>query len=95
MHSAMSRNRTRWVQEIVAPSMEGDRFVVHTLFGPRHGSGDLRGRAATTAWPDLLVTKIATNWPEFDLDAALDDRYQPLTSAAPHGLLDEMLEPVG
>lgn len=95
VHCAMSRNRTRWVQEIVAPSMEGDRFVVHTLFGPRPGSGDLRGRAATTAWPDLLLTKIATNWPEFDLDAALDDRYRPLTSAAPHGLLDEMLEAVG
>jgi hypothetical protein len=83
------------VQEIVAPSMEGDRFVVHTLYSPKSGSGDLRGRAAMTAWPDLLVTKIATNWPDFDLDEALDDSYRPLTSATPQSTLDHRLEAVG
>jgi hypothetical protein len=45
------------------------------------GPGDLRGRAARTAWPDLLVAKISTNWPDFDVHAALDDTYMPLSDA--------------
>ena len=81
VHCGMARNRTRWVQEIVAPSLEGDRFVIHTLYAPQPGAGDMRGRAARTAWPDLLVTKLITNWPEFDLHAALDDTYAPVIDA--------------
>ena len=44
--------------------------------------GDLRGRASRTPWPDLLVTKIATNFPEFDHRVALDDTYRPLQVAS-------------
>jgi pilus assembly protein CpaF len=82
VHCGMARDRTRWVSEIVAPSVEGERCVVHTLYGPQAGAGDLRGRASRTPWPDLLVTKIATNFPEFDHRAALDDTYLPLQVAS-------------
>jgi Flp pilus assembly CpaF family ATPase len=78
----MSRNRQRWIQEIVAPGVEGDRCVVHTLYGAQSGYRDLRGRASATAWPDLLLAKIHTNYPGFDLDAALDDTYRPPAEAA-------------
>ena len=75
---AMSRSRRRWVQEVVAPSMEGDRPVLHTLYAPRPGAGDLRARSTQAAWPDLLRTRIQSNWPDFDLSAALDDRCEPI-----------------
>lgn len=85
---AMSRSRRRWVQEVAAPSMEGDRPVLHTLYAPRPGAGDLRARSTQAAWPDLLRTRIQSNWPDFDLSAALDDRCEPIgdpstTSAGP------------
>jgi Flp pilus assembly CpaF family ATPase len=82
VHCAMARNRSRWVQEVVAPSMEGDRFVVHTLYSARSGSGDLRARSSSVAWPDLLESRIRMSWPGFDVHAALDDRYQPLLAAS-------------
>jgi Flp pilus assembly CpaF family ATPase len=77
---AMSRSRRRWVQEVVAPSMEGDRPVLHTLYAPRPGAGDLRARSTQAAWPDLLRTRIESNWPDFDLHAALDDRCEPIAT---------------
>jgi hypothetical protein len=82
VHCGMARDRTRWVSEIVAPSVEGERCVVHTLYGPQAGAGDLRGRASRTPWPDLLVTKIATNFADFDNRTALDDTYRPLQVAS-------------
>jgi Flp pilus assembly CpaF family ATPase len=77
---AMSRSRRRWVQEVVAPSMEGDRPVLHTLYAPRSGTGDLRARSTPAAWPDLLLARIATSWPDFDLAAALDDHCEPIAA---------------
>jgi hypothetical protein len=77
---AMSRSRRRWVQEVVAPSMEGDRPVLHTLYAPRPGAGDLRARSTQAAWPDLLRTRIESNWPDFDLHEALDDRCEPIAT---------------
>ena len=67
--------------------MEGDRYVMHTLYSAQPGSGDLRARTARTSWPDLLVAKIRANYPEFDMAAALDDTYQPLRapSTGPSG----------
>ena len=81
VHCSMARDRRRWIQEIVAPSIEGERCVVHTLYAPQPGAGDLRGRASRTPWPDLLVTKIRTNFPDFELADALDDTYLPMQAA--------------
>lgn len=77
---AMTRTRRRWVQEVVAPSMEGDRPVLHTLYAPRAGTGDLRARSTPAAWPDLLLARIEASWPDFDLHAALDDRCEPIAA---------------
>jgi hypothetical protein len=82
VHCSMARDRRRWIQEIVAPSIEGERCVVHTLYAPQPGAGDLRGRASRTPWPDLLVTKIRTNFTDFELADALDDTYLPMQAAA-------------
>ena len=79
---SMARNRTRWVSEILAPSMEGERFVLHTLYSAQPGHGDLRARATRAPWPDLLVAKIRASYPEFDIDAATDDTYRPLLAAS-------------
>jgi pilus assembly protein CpaF len=91
---SMARDRTRWVSEIVAPSMEGDRFVIHTLYSAQSGSGDLRGRAARTAWPDQLIAKIHANFPEFDINAALEDEYRPLARPAAAAPNEGQLEAV-
>ena len=64
------------------PSLDGERCLVHALYAPQPAAGDLRGRASRTPWPDLLVTKIRTNFPDFELADALDDTYLPMQAAA-------------
>jgi hypothetical protein len=77
VHCAMSRDRHRWVSEIVHPLMEGDQPKLHTLYEPAARFSDVRARATGTAWPAQLVAKIRLDFPELDLDRARDDTYRP------------------
>jgi pilus assembly protein CpaF len=77
VHCAMSRDRRRWIGEIVHPLMEGDQPKLHTLYEPAGHVTDVRARLTTTAWPAQLLSKLRVNFPEFDLDRARDDTYRP------------------
>lgn len=77
VHCAMAPNRRRWIQEIIAPTVEGDQPKYHTLYAPDPATGDLRARATRSTWPDMLTARINMGFDEFDLDRALDDSMHP------------------
>ncbi|MEL6893772.1 MAG: ATPase, T2SS/T4P/T4SS family, partial [Actinomycetota bacterium] len=55
VHCAMAPNRHRWIQEVIAPTVEGDQPKFHTLYAPDPTTGDLRAQATRSAWPAMLT----------------------------------------
>jgi pilus assembly protein CpaF len=72
----------RWVSEIVAPSIEddGERFVLHRLFGERAHAADERARPIGEPQAGMLRT-LRRFTPGFDTSPWVrnDDTYKPLT----------------
>lgn len=86
VHCEMStRNRLRWIGEVVHPLMEGDRPKVHTLYEPSLSAPDGRARASATGLPPQLLHKIRLNFPDFDEDRMRNDLYLPHTRAGTPG----------
>jgi pilus assembly protein CpaF len=78
VHCTMTRDRRRFVSEVVHPLVEGDRPKIHTLYEPSAHGADGRARATATVWPAQLLHKVHMNFPGFDERQARDDRYRPL-----------------
>jgi Flp pilus assembly CpaF family ATPase len=82
VHCAISRDRRRWVSEIVHPLVEGDHPKVHTLYEASAHASDGRARSTATVWPAQLLHKIHMNFAEFDEQRARDGSYRPLGRVA-------------
>lgn len=81
VHCSMAPDRTRWINEVIHPLMEGDQPRIHTLYEPSATAPDGRARSSPTAWPALLLRKIEMAFPGFDPHAARDDTFHPLIRA--------------
>lgn len=101
VHCSVAPDRTRWINEVIHPLMEGDQPRIHTLYEPSPTAPDGRARSSPTAWPELLLRKIEMAHPGFDPLAARDDTFRPLNRAidpanepAPDPSTNGDLEPV-
>lgn len=80
-----SNSAGRWVSEVVAPSVEadGDRFVLHRLFGPRAGADDVRARPLQPP-QESMASRLRQADRSFDESwwTSRGDTYKPLQAGA-------------
>ncbi len=80
VHVKGDNRRGRWITEIVAPSVEndGERFVLHQLFGRRAGAPDHRARPLHE--PQAAMAERLTNTGRFSTSwwHSPEDTYKPM-----------------